>query len=114
MCRKIALILFGLLAAAGILLLLGTMAWYAQRPSKESMEQLVQEELPIGSSRQEVEAFLERNNISHTWIERKRVFNASIRNVGIAFPYRVGIFMRFYMDDELKLRDVTIEYKAHA
>jgi hypothetical protein len=38
------------------------------------MEQLVQEELPIGSSRQEVETFLERNNIEHSWIEDDLVF----------------------------------------
>jgi hypothetical protein len=110
MCRKIALILFGLLAAGGILLLLGTMAWYAQRPSKESMEQLVQEELPIGSSHQEVEAFLERNNIEHSWIEDDLVFYAIIRNTDITFPYTQNISMRFYMDDELKLREVEIWY----
>jgi hypothetical protein len=110
MCRKIALILFGLLVAGFILLLLGTMMWYAQRPSKESMEQLVQEELPIGSSRQEVEALLERNNISHSWAEYDQAVYASIRNTGIAFPYKEGIFMRFYMDDELKLKEVEIWY----
>jgi hypothetical protein len=110
MCRKIALILFGLLAAGGILLLLGAMVWYAQRPSKESVEQMVQKEIPIGSSRQEVEAFLKQNNIEHSWIEDDLVFYAIIRNTCIAFPYTQNISMRFYMDDEQKLREVEIWY----
>lgn len=100
------------------------------RVTVEEVNNAIQRETPLSSSRSQVEAFLNARNIEHSdyygvteedlknlrddepkdkrHLIRGRM-NASIRNVEHGWISTWGIFIKFYFDDEGKLIDYRVE-----
>lgn len=112
------------LCGSVFLLMLAAGTWLQQprEPTPEQIEHLLQSELPNGSSKSDVLAFLDAHHITHSGYEEKRAVEgetdlqgekfagkkhlikhyifADIRGCGRWTLFKCDIYISFYFDDE--------------
>jgi hypothetical protein len=84
-------------------------------------EAQVRRDLPIGTPKGEVEAYLDHYNIPHSFIPPNTVyppasnsFQATLENIGVRIIFPAGLLMKIFLDDQDKVREITfhVEYDA--
>ena len=84
-------------------------------PSTNEIEQMLHENIPIGTSKENVVAFLDRKGISHSadykegsYYAKSKQITASIKKRGWLLS-STGIFIKLYFDADDKLSKITVD-----
>lgn len=93
------------------LLLLGVGAsFWSGRPkvTAQQSEQSLRQHLPLGSSFQEVERYLQATGWEYSWSEDSQTFYAIQRNVRRGLLVQTNITMEFHMDEARTLQTIQL------
>lgn len=61
--------------------------------TSENVRSMIEEELPVGASADDIESFLERNSTSFSWDRISGTYVAIIREVTPAYAITIDIFV---------------------
>jgi hypothetical protein len=84
-------------------------------PSANEVEQMLQKNIPIGTSKEEVVAFLDKEGISHSagyqdgsYYAKSKQITASMKKGGWLLS-STGIFIKLYFDADDKLTKIAVD-----
>lgn len=76
--------------------------------SSDFREKIVQE-LPVGTSKKDIERYLTDNNIEHSWVEEEKDFRAIVRNVEVNGLITKSLVIIISIDENSKLSSIKSE-----
>lgn len=101
---------------AAALLLLGLVAAFNLRSPAQSdqkaivrIEQKLKIDLPVGTSFQDVQSYLQRERIEHSWLEKDQMFMAILRDIEKNWPVTESAQIYIRMDANKRVRSVEVE-----
>jgi hypothetical protein len=75
---------------------------------KNSLEEKIKHDLPIGVSFESVKSYLEKSNIEYSWDEKNKAFYGIIRNVKKYGLVSENITLVIDMDNEKKIKSIKV------
>ena len=82
----------------------------------DAFKQSMRNDLPIGSSREDIENYLKRNKIRYGYYERDKTYHAGIPNIGrwrIIYTAHLSIYLRLDdAEERLKQIDFDVQYSG--